>query len=190
MKKTQIRETVNSWIDFEDIPPRPGLKPIRKYDLYADIDDDEIKPYLEFIRWYLSQEHLLLQIIPKPADPDFWKIELDEFGDDVSAFNTHDFEGRYPFDKYQYKLKKVYEKAKDLAITYSCISDKKGKNNIQQKCKNLIDSEFRNEAIIVVEHYRKYKIWMNKNRTIKRIQELNDKIQKCKNVWYKYANWK
>jgi hypothetical protein len=45
----------------------------------------------------------------------FWFSSYDEFKE--SPFNTWDFQrGRKPFDKYGYRIKKVIERVKDLAI--------------------------------------------------------------------------
>ena len=156
---------VDRWIDEEDLAVNPTLKVVRKYDIYADMDEDEVQAHREFISWYLAKDHELMLSIPA-AERTFWAIELDEYGCDVSAFNTHDFERLYPFNKYQWKLNRIYDKVKDLAITHSCASDEEGRKKIHQRYINLVNSEFRNRGIFILEHYRKYKVWMYKDRVI------------------------
>ena len=53
---------------------------------------------------------------------------------------------------------------------------------------NLYDP-MANRGIFILEHYRKYKIWMYKDRVISRIEELKSRIRTCKKIWKKYANW-
>jgi len=176
-------------IRIENTPSPANLKRIKKLDPYSEMDDEKRQACFDFIKWYLSQEHLTLQSIPKPEEPDFQTVELDEEGNNVSAFNTHDFERLHPFNKYHYKLKKIYERLRDLAITHSCLSNEDGKNNTYQRFKNIVEIEFRDEAVMLLEHYKKYSAWMDKHRLIKKIEELNSKIRKCKEIWRKYAYW-
>ena len=189
METKQISQEVESWILEEDLPSRASLKPVRQFDGLVPEDDEEREAYYDFISWYLSQEHLTLSSIPRPEEPDFWQVEFDEFGNNVSAFNTHDFERLHRFNKYHYRLKKVYERIKFLALNYSCISDEEGKNNTRQRYINLVENEFRDEAVMLLEHHKKYSVWMNKQKTIERINELNSRIRKCKSIWREYAYW-
>jgi len=191
METKQIYKTVDSWILDEDLPTRASLKPLRQFDGLVPEDDEEREAYYEFISWYLSQEHIMLQGIPRPEEPDFWIVELDEFGNDISAFNTMDFERMHQnrFNKYHYKLKKIYERVKDLAITHSCVNTEEGKKNIKQRYINLVENEFRDEAVMLLKHYKQYSGWMDKHKTLGRIEELNSKIRKCKKIWSEYANW-
>ena len=160
MNTKEISEAVDSWIAEEELPVSPSLKPIRKYDLYSDMDEEEIQAYFDFMEWYLSQEHLIFLDLPMTEEPDFWPVELDDFGNNISAFNTHDYERLHPFDRYHWKLKKVYESVKELALTYSYISQEEGRKNIYQRYKNLVENEFRDEAVMLLEHYKKYRVWM------------------------------
>jgi len=141
MDRKQVSETVDALIAEEQLPVSAGLKRIRRYDLYTDMDESEIEAYWDFISWHLGQEHLLLLSIPKPEESDFWGADLDELGNNESAMNTHDFERLYPFNKYHYKLKKMCERVKDLALTHSCISDVKGRINIKNRFLNLVRSD-------------------------------------------------
>lgn len=188
MNAEQIKRNVEVWILEEDLPMRAGLKVLKGFDPYEGMDENEIEAYWDFINWYLSQEHLALTSIPK-QESDFWTVELDELGDNVSAFNTHDFERLHPFNKYHYKLKKIYEKMKDLAITHSCISNEEGRKNTRQRFVNLVEKEFSDEGKMLLDTYKRYPQWVNKYKLFERIEEINSKVRKCKSIWRKYANW-
>lgn len=193
MELEQIRKTVDRWIVEEEYPSSTHLKVERTSARYfnpcKDMEDEEATAYWAFVYGPVFQELSILFSLPKTEEPDFWKVQLDELGNNVSAFNTHDYEKLYPFNKHQWKLNRVYDRVKDLAITHSCASDEEGRKNIHQRYINLVNSKFRNEGIIILEHYRKYKVWMNKDRVISRIEELNSRIRTCKKIWKQYAYW-
>jgi len=189
MNAKEISGIVDSWIDEEELPVSAGLKPIRKYDLYSEMDEEEIQAYFDFMEWYFCQEHLLFLDLPRLEEPDFWPVELDDFGNDISAFNTHDYERLHPFDRYHWKLKKAYERVKELALTHSCISQEEGRENIYQRYKNLVENEFRDEGVMLLEHYKKYKVWIDKEKLFEKIEVLNSRIRKCKKIWREYAYW-
>ena len=66
MKSTQqISCAVDSWIAEEELPPRAGLKVIRRNDLNYGLTEDEIQDRNEFIRCYLLSYHELLTMIPQ-----------------------------------------------------------------------------------------------------------------------------
>ena len=58
-----------------------------------------------------------------------------------SAFNTVDFQRQHPFnfDRFGYRLKKVYKKVQDLAVMHSVISNEAGRINVQQRYRALVD---------------------------------------------------
>ena len=189
--KEQISKEIDTWIDEEELPSSPFLKRLKPFDPYEGMDEDEIEAYREFRNWYLTKDLALLMSIPKPADEsDFWKREFDEEGNDISAFNTVDYKKMYPFNKYHYRLKKIYEKVKDLAETYSCISDEQGRKNIYEKYINFAGREFRDDiekGKMLIGYYKKYRVWIDKERFMERIEEINSKIRKCKMIWCKYS---
>ena len=71
----------------------------------------------------------------------------------------------------------------------SCISDEDGKENINQRYKNLIDNEFRDESVMLLEHYKKYPEWIDKQKLFERVEKLESNIRKCNGIWDKYSNW-
>ena len=159
METKQINETVESWILEEDLPSIASLKPIRQFDGVVPEDDEEREAYYEFISWYMGQEHLTLSSIPRPEEPDFWAMELDELGNNVSAFNTHDFERLHQFNKYHYKVKKMCERVRDLAITHSCISDEEGRKNVRNRFLNLVRSDCKEKMMTFFKIWREYAYW-------------------------------
>ena len=190
MLQKQIKETVDSSIDEEELPVHPHVKPVSRFDGLYPQDVEELEAYWDFIHWAVTREHAVLFSIPKPQkENDFWQIELDELGNDISAFNTVDFQrlNNSKFDKYQYKLKKTYQRVTDLALLHSCISDEKGKKNIHQRFKNLVEKEFRDRAVMLVETYKNCKVRMNKDKVIEEIGELNSRIRKCNEIWKMHA---
>ena len=159
MNAEQISQVVDSWIGEDELPVSAGLKQVRRYDLYADMDESEIEAYWDFISWYLGQEHLVLLSLPEPEESDFWTVGLDELGNNVSAMNTHDFKRLNPFNKYQWKVKKMCERVRDLAITHSCISDEEGWKNVKNRFLNLVRSECKEKMMTFFKIWREYAYW-------------------------------
>ena len=77
----------------------------------------------------------------------------------------------------------MLEKVKDLAITYSVISDSLCKQRTFKRFKNLVEREYRDEAVMVAEHLRRHGVWLNRARAVARIDNLDRKIRDCKRVW-------
>ena len=196
MESEHRKKNIDRWILEEDIPSRAGFKiertAARYFNPCENMEGEEADAYWEFIYATMMKEHQILLSIPLPEpEYDFWPFEFDEDGHNVSVFNTIDFYRSHPanFDKYHYRLKKIYEKVKDLAITYSCISDEEGRKNIRQRFIDLVEKEFRAEGMMLVETYNKYPQWVYKHKLFGRVEEIIRKIRKCKKIWKKYAHW-
>jgi len=190
MNKNKTIRYGENWIDENELPVSRLLKPIRKKDDLYPKDEEERREYWDFIYWAMTREHAVLLSIPTQKDEsNFCFSDFDELGNDVSAFNTMDFQRLCPdrFNKYHYKLKKVYEKVKDLALLHSCISYTEGKKNILQRYNNLVENEFRDKAKMYLETYKKYPYWVDKDKLIEKIAELNSRIRKCKRIWKENA---
>ena len=129
--KQNIGETVNKWMEEETHSRTGRVTPIRKNSPWYGMSEEEIEDRREFIRCYLLKDFELVLLIPvQPKENDFWFESHEEFIE--SAFNTWDFQKtRRPFDKYAYRVKKVLEHVKDLAVLHSCISQPEGRKNIQ-----------------------------------------------------------
>lgn len=186
-EQIEISQDIDRWIAEEQLPARAGFKVIRGFDQYEGMDEDEIQAYKEFRRWFVNKDLDLLKMIPVQEKDDFYIPFEDD--DSISfAFGSMDFQRLLPkFNKYQYKLKKIYERVKDLADTHAAISQQEGKDNTKQKYINLIETEFRDNAIILLKTYNEYPHLVNKDKLFERIAQTNSKILKCKSIWNKYA---
>jgi hypothetical protein len=184
-----ITQTVDSWINEEEIPVSPVLKIIRKKDPSYGMSEEEVQDRKEFIRCYLLKDfELILQIPIRQTENDFWFSSYQEFME--SAFNTHDYQkSQKPFNKYGYRIKKVMEEVTDLAILHSSISRPEGRANIKRRYETLVDNEFRDRLPRLFQRYQK--AWTGEQRyeIRKKVAELNRRIIQCKKVWEEYAHW-
>ncbi|MFC1591642.1 hypothetical protein ACFL43_03860 [Thermodesulfobacteriota bacterium] len=176
----EISNSVDSWIAQEEMAVRPGLKTISRFDevrgpmMFEDdnFTDEELEleqqAYREFVSWYLSLDYLPVLSLPEnKSDKWFPPKELDEFGNDVSAFNTMDFKrmtGWKPKVE-AWQLKQVMDRLFDLAQTHSCISQSEGRRNIEIRFKEIVDIEFvqklqkTGEAKYLKRLHEAHKIW-------------------------------
>ena len=117
------------------------------------MSEEEIEDRREFIRCYLLKDFELLLMIPFPgrtisgsqATRSSWK---------APSTPRTSRRSRRPFDKYGYRVKKVMEQVKDLALLHSCISQPEGRKNIQARFEALVESEFREQLLSLVDRYR------------------------------------
>lgn len=183
-----ISQEVDSWIAQEEIPKHPFLKPIRQFDGLYPEDEEERQAYFDFIAWAMNIEHEVIMSIPLEKNQhNRFFIQLDGDGCDISPYNTIDYLRDHPFDKYHYRLKKVFERVKDLAETYSCLSNKDGKINIRKRFINLVSTEFQDKAINLRQSYLNNKSRHKKETVLERIEEFNKNIRICNGIWKKYA---
>ena len=199
MKRKTTSEIVDSWIADEELPVRAGLKKIKPAFLCLFPEDERLsgkelelenQAYWDFIRWCLSIEDEVLLSIPKPEIKDDFRIpyETDEDGIMSFPFSSADFQRLLPkFNSYHYRLKKIYERVADLAQTYSCLTNESGKRNIEERFNIIINNNFRYRLRKLLKTYNNYSVWFNKHRLIEKIQDLNGKIRKCKDIWDKHA---
>jgi len=187
--KQAISETVDKWIKQEQLRTRGLLRVIRANDPWQGMSEEEIEDAKEFIRWYVNKDFAVLLLIPAHVrETDAWFDDYEEFR--VSAFNTHDFQAlQQPFNKYGYRIKKVLEKVKDLAILYSCISSEMGREDTQARYDNLVNSECRNRLLYLVEQHREEVDEDERWALRRKIAQLNERILECKIIWEKYSNW-
>jgi hypothetical protein len=188
MKQT-TRQNVDRWMEEESQQRTLALKVIRKNDPWQGMSDEEIEDRREFIRYYLNKEFELLLLIPiKPRESGFWFESEEELK--TSAFNTWDFQKmRGPFDKYGYRIKKVMEHVKDLALLHSCISQPEGRDNIRRRFGLVLNNEFRDQLLNLVKRY--WKTYDEERRAELRykIARINRHILECKAIWQNYSPW-
>jgi hypothetical protein len=185
-----VDEVVDDRVSEEDLPRRPGLRAIRKFDGLYPEDEDERRAYWDFIGWFMRRDWALLECVPvKKKDGWFPPFQIEEVGtelfNDVSHFNTMDFEGLsgFRFDFVYWRHRMVLDRIRDLAITYSVLSDVGGKDRTFRRFRRLVEGEYRDEAVMVAEHLRRHGVWLNRARAVARIEILNRKIRDCKRVW-------
>jgi hypothetical protein len=185
----QISQTADSWVSEEEIPVSPALKVIRANDPWHGMSEEEVEDAKEFIRCYLLKDHeLILQIPVQAQENDFWSPNHPDFLE--SAFNTWDYQKTLqPFNKYAWRIKKILEKIRDLAILHSSISQSEGKANIQKRYENLVQNEYRGLLLYWVEQYERAVDEERRNQVRRRIAELNRRILQCQKVWEDYAHW-
>lgn len=186
MKQNQILEETDTWICEDEFPQNRRITPIHKFGRLYPEDEEEWEAYRDFISWYLSQDYLPLAYIPKQA----FEGCFETFEDDASIsfpFSSMDYQRAHPFNRYAYKLRKVYENIKDLALMHSCISHDEGRANIHKKFVKLVNEEFRDRILKLLESYRKYPQHVDKSSLFRQIAELNGRIQRCKAIWHEHA---
>jgi len=194
MRKEYLEWEEGDDIIEEDLPTSPFLKPIdKKEELYREIGiktDEEKEAYWEFIHQTMNNDHKVIMDIPVPKDTEFWPPI--ETGESISfPFSSMDYQReRPPFDKYHWRVQKVYEKVKDLGIDYSSVSDEEGRKNIHQRYKNLVAREFKDQADQILETYKKYPETRDKTKVFRKLADLHSKITRCNDIWNKYSTWK
>ena len=188
MKQT-ISETVNKWLREETQPRVRRVVAIRKNSPWYGMSDEEIEDRREFIRCYLLKDFEPILMIPvQPVENDFWFTSHEEFIE--SPFNTWDFQKmRRPFDKYGYRVKKVLEQVRDLALLHSCISQPEGRKNIQDRFEMAVNEEFRNPLLELVERYRKTFDEERRFELRHKVARLSRYLLECKAIWQRYSPW-
>lgn len=197
MKSKEISQKVECWIAEEELPVRAGLRETKPAFAVLFEEDEQLsseelelenQAYWEFVSWCMSREHQVLLSIPKQEHGTDFGLPV-ETDDSVSfAFSSADFQRLLPkFNSYQYRLAKIYEKVADLAETYSCLTTEEGKMNIKGRFVRLIDNNFRDDARELLKIYNGYTVWVSRHRILDKIQDLNDNIRKCKEIWRKQA---
>jgi hypothetical protein len=184
MKQT-IGQNVDKWMEEEQ--NILAVKVIRNSDPWNGLDEEEVEDRKEFIRCYINKDFELLLLIPiQPRENDFSFSSYQEFME--SAFNTYDFQrDRKPFDKYGYRIKKVLEQIKDLAILHSCISQPEGRENIHKRYKSIIENEFRSPILDFGDRLNKVADREKRIEIIQKIVKLNQRIFYSKRTWEQYA---
>ena len=169
-----------------------GLRVERASDPDYGFSDDEIADRREFIRCYLAREFELLMMIPSPAqEENFYIPDFHVADDGYSAFNTHDFQKTLtPFDKFGYAMKKIMERAEEIAILHSVMTREEGRENTSRRFNALVDYEFREPLFKYVDRYKAAKTDEQRQRLKQKIGELNRRILEAKKAWERVASVK
>ena len=185
---------------FEDVPVSPALKVLRKHrDITEELPEDELLDWSECQRLVIQKDlGPLLEIPEVKKDIDFRQFEtvsvVTQFGAystvvDVSAFNTMDFHrsSSMNFDKYRYFTDKAAERARDLAIMHSAITDEKGKSEVKQKFTAFLNSKYRNYALKLLAMYQATEDDTKKAELLMKIEKQNKQIRSLNRIWEKFA---
>lgn len=200
----QISEEVDSWIREVDLPSRANMKPLKTQNtaylgiadpatgewILEPMDEDEIEAYKVHQHWFMTKDYHLIMALPDTrSDTWFPPNESDAENSLTFAFTSADYARLHPdnFDKQAYRIKKIYEKVKDLADTHAAISDNAGKQNTHERYISLVEKEFRDKAIMLRESYMQNPQWVDKQECFRRIHSLNAYIRKCKEIWKKHS---
>ena len=188
MKQT-ISEAVDRWMEEETKPRDRRISVVRKSSPWCGMSEEEIEDRREFIRCYLLKDLELLLMIPLPSlENDFWFSSHQEFLE--SAFNTYDFQkNQRPFDRYDYRVRKVMEQVKDLALLHSCISQPEGRKNIQTRFEALVESEFREQLLSLVDRYKRTFDEERMAELRRKIAKVSSHILECKTIWQRWSPW-
>jgi len=209
MSKTQqeIGMQVDAWIDEEELPSRASFRPERSANeaykgivdpdtgecLLEPMDVDEIEAYREHLHWFMTRDYHLIMSLPAQEEDSFncFRVPYEPDGDLTLSFpfGSGDYARLHPdnFNKQAYRIKKIYERVKDLATTHAAISDKAGKESIMERYISLVEKEFRDQAIMYREAYMQNPQWVDKQECFRRIRQLNTHIRTCKEIWQKHS---
>jgi hypothetical protein len=176
----------HDWIDSEELPVRADLKVVRINDPDYGLTQDEINDRDEFIRCYILQDfEAILRLPAQRLEHDFFIENWRE-----SAFNTIDYYRDYPQSRYYahaYRLRKIMEQVEHLAILHSCISDTEGRKRAESRFKKLVDDEFKDKAVALINRYKREADKQTRERIKAKVAELNTRIRQCKKVWEQHA---
>jgi hypothetical protein len=187
-----VGSEVDTWIAENELPASAALKVIRTSDPDYGLSQDEIQERNEFISWYLSQEFLVLKLIPATEHThehdSFTVPEFTVTDNGYSAFNTVDFQRNKPeFNKYAYAMKKIMERVKDLAIIHSAASAPKDKAETEKRYQSFVTLTCREQLLDTFEQYQEAQTPRRKQAMKDKIKELNRRILECKKIWERYA---
>jgi len=148
---------------FENVPVSARVEVVRNRIRPSDIvleDEDVDNPeeiYWDFINWAMKRHDQALLSVPVQENIDFIPVQLNENGNDVSAFNTMDFKRLHPdnFDRKKYAISKVWERLYDLAETASCISHQEGRRNIKRKFAEVVNCDLKRDS----QKLRAWQLW-------------------------------
>lgn len=109
---------------------------------------------------------------------------------DISAFNTEDYlrnVSNFEFDKYRYMADKVAERAENLAIMHSCITNEEGRSRVRQGFIAFVNCRYRNYALRLLAMHNATENEERKAELLEKIEKQNRQIRRLKQIWKKFA---
>jgi hypothetical protein len=178
-----------------------ALKVVRTSARYFDPcegeSEEERQAYCDFRHWFLTKDRQIIMDLPVQDDDFRVPFEIDE---SISfPFSSMDFRRKYPFDKEQFRLRKIYERAKDLAQTHCCLSNSDGKKNCKMRFESLIRRELRERIMRIhiglLDYQKKEQSGQEiaeeskKDKAVEaeKMWKLHLAIEKCKKIWRENA---
>ena len=158
----KIGKYVDMMIAEDELPARADIRPISRFDGLLPEEPEELEAYYDIIAFVFKRPYKLLEIVPKPKDvKDIWKVELDELGENISAFNTHDFDRKHPdtFSKYHWMKGKHCEVVKHMAIDHSIIKDPATREKIRKRAFDYIKDAGRLYKEALFKVWIEYAYW-------------------------------
>ena len=195
--KEQISAEVDRLIREEDCKSRGVLTPLKMADGFSpmpmpeedeELDEDELdkQSYYDWIAWYFSLDWLPVLSIPvKQDDAWFPPIDLDESG----AFNTLDFKricGWKP-NREAYERKQIYERLRDLAETYSCLTDEASKKHVKAIYDEEVHFTFKEKHDGILRLFKNKAPGVYKDRAVKELAKLRGSIMESEKIWRETA---
>jgi len=171
---------------------------INVHELLGRMTEDQLMEYLEqqgieesislneIERLSIQQEYSLLLDVPY-VKKDYFSLRNVE---EDSPFNSIDFLRNSPadaYDPYHYFLDKAAQRAKELAITHSCVSNPEDKEVVKQRYISFVTQAFKSyadwlRANIPIEQNQEKRV-----RMTKKLLELNRNIRRLRTVWQERA---
>ena len=164
-----------------DVPVSAGLKVIRRSDPWFGYSEDEKVEAMEFIAWYVQSEHEPIMRIAESQSQAWF-----DWTDPQSAFNTWDFErvcGKFEVDKWRYRVAKILEQIKELAIMHSCLSNDDGRQNTLRRARLIVQDEFMAPAI---EHMKRSQLSRDPEEVSQhrwKARQLLQLVEKAAEIW-------
>ena len=165
-----------------DIPVPAGLKAIRRNDPWLGYTDDEKDEAMEFIAWYVQSEHEPIMRVAEQSHGQAWF----DWTDPQSAFNTCDFEracGKFEVDKWRYRVAKILEEIKELAIMHSCLSNDDGRLNTLRRARLIVQDEFMDPAIEQMKRSQQSRDPEETSQHRWKARQLLQLVEKAAEIW-------
>ena len=131
----------------------------------ADTEDAQLdnpqEVYWDFVSWACNREHAVIMSLPVPDRHTYFvPVQLDEDGNDVSAFNTMNYVDFFKpkFNTFAYAIQKRFERLYDIATTFSVLSEE------QEEAKQRIKEQFASEVRRLRQARHKVEAWQLWNR--------------------------
>ncbi len=171
---------------------------INVHELLGRMTEDQLMEYLEqqgieesisldeIEHLAIQEEYSLLLDVPyvKKAFFSLKNVEED------SPFNSVDYLRNNEVDSYnpyKYFLDKAAQRAKELAIMHSCVSNPEDKDVVKQRYISFVTQAFKSYADWLRANIPLEPNQEKRSRMTKKLLELNSNIRRLRTIWHKHA---